>query len=65
MSFNSACRQLTNGFAAYFGGLIITQGEDGLLHHYDWVGYIAIEMGILSIIIARKIRVVDESGFEN
>lgn len=65
MSFNSACRQLTNGFAAYFGGLIITQGEDGLLHHYDWVGYIAIGMGILSIIIARKIKVVDESGFEN
>lgn len=65
MSFNSACRQLTNGFAAYFGGLIITQGEDGLLHHYDWVGYIAIAMGILSIIIARKIKVVDESGFEN
>lgn len=65
MSFNSACRQLTNGFAAYFGGLIITQGEDGLLYHYDWVGYIAIAMGILSIIIARKIKVVDESGFEN
>ena len=65
MSFNSACRQLTNGFAAYFGGLIITQGEDGLLHHYDWVGYIAIGMGILSIVIARKIKVVDESGFEN
>jgi len=65
MSFNSACRQLTNGFAAYFGGLIITQGEDGLLHHYDWVGYVAIGMGILSIIIARKIKVVDEAGFEN
>jgi predicted MFS family arabinose efflux permease len=65
MSFNAACRQLTNGFAAYFGGLIITQGEDGLLHHYDWVGYIAIGMGILSIIIARKIKVVDETGFEN
>lgn len=65
MSFNSACRQLTNGFAAYIGGLIITAGPDGLLQNYDVVGYIAIGMGILSLWIARKIKVVDDTGFTN
>ncbi len=65
MSFNSACRQLTNGFAAYIGGLIITAGPDGLLQNYDVVGYIAIGMGVLSLWIARKIKVVDDTGFTN
>lgn len=65
MSFNSACRQLTNGFAAYLAGLIITQGEDGKLLHYDWVGYFAIFMGIVSIFISRKLKVVDEEDFSN
>ncbi len=65
MSFNSACRQMTNGFAAYIGGLIITEGPDGLLQHYDWVGYFALAMGALSLLIARKIKVVDDNNFEN
>ena len=65
MSFNSACRQLTNGFAAYIAGLIITQGEDGKLLHYDWVGYFAIFMGIVSIFISRKLKVVDEEDYSN
>ncbi len=65
MSFNSACRQLTNGFAAYFAGLIITQGPDGQLENYNYVGYFAIAMGIVSIFIARKIKVADEEGFSN
>tara|TARA_R110002049_G_scaffold288330_2_gene470698 strand:+ start:9961 stop:11166 length:1206 start_codon:yes stop_codon:yes gene_type:complete len=65
MSFNSACRQLTNGFAAYLGGLIITEGPDGLLQNYDVVGYVAIGMGILSLFIARKIKVVDDEAFQN
>ena len=65
MSFNSACRQLTNGFAAYLAGLVISQGADGKLENYNIVGYFAIAMGIVSIIIATKIKVVDEQGFSN
>lgn len=59
MSFNSACRQLTNGFAAYIAGLVITVGEGGKLVNYEWVGYFALGMGILSIFIGRKLKVVD------
>ncbi len=65
MSFNASFRQLTNGVAAFFAGLIITIGEDGLYHNYDLVGYFAIAMGIVSIFISRKIKVADGDGFAN
>lgn len=65
MSFNSSFRQLTNGIAAYFAGLIITIGPDGLYQNYDLVGYFAIGMGVLSIFISRKITVADDDEFEN
>lgn len=65
MSFNASFRQLTNGVAAFFAGLIITIGEDGLYHNYDLVGYFAIAMGIVSIFISRKITVADCSNFAN
>lgn len=65
MSFNSACRQLTNGFAAYLAGLVIAIGEDGKLVNYQYVGYFAIVMGIVSIYVSRKIKVADDEGFSN
>ena len=65
MSFNASFRQLTNGVAAFFAGMIITIGEDGLYHNYDLVGYFAIAMGVVSIFISRKITVSDDSDFAN
>jgi len=65
MSFNASFRQLTNGVAAFFAGLIITIGDDGLYQNYDLVGYFAIAMGILSILISRKITVVDDGSYVN
>lgn len=65
MSFNIACRSITNGIAAYLGGIIITQGPDGLFYNYNLVGYFAITMGIVSIFIGRKLRVVDDESFKN
>ena len=65
MSFNASFRQLTNGVAAFFAGLIITIGEDRLYHNCDLVGYFAIAMGIVSIFISRKITVADCSNFAN
>ena len=59
MSFNSAARQMANGLAAFLGGLIISEGENGELINYEWVGYFAIAMGLISIIISRSIKSVD------
>lgn len=60
MSFNSAARQMTNGVAAYLAGLVISIGEGGELINYEWVGYFAIGMGIVSIFISRQLKVVDD-----
>tara|TARA_B100001109_G_scaffold255887_1_gene262253 strand:- start:6432 stop:7628 length:1197 start_codon:yes stop_codon:yes gene_type:complete len=60
MSFNSACRQMTNGIAAYIAGLVITSGERGELLNYEYVGYFAVAMGVLSIYIGKSLKVVDE-----
>ncbi|MEX2379305.1 MAG: MFS transporter, partial [Vicingaceae bacterium] len=65
MSFNSASRQLTNGFAAYLAGLIITEDSNGLLQNYELVGYFAIGMGVISIWVGSKLKVVDQEDFEN
>lgn len=65
MSFNSASRQMTNGFAAYIAGLIITEDSNGLLQNYELVGYFAIIMGMISIYVGSKIKVVDQTDFEN
>lgn len=65
MSLNSSFRQITNGTAAYLAGLIITTAEDGSLQNYNWVGYFAIAMGVLSIFIGRGIKVVDSKTFTN
>ncbi|MAC94081.1 MAG: MFS transporter [Flavobacteriales bacterium] len=65
MSFNSASRQMTNGFAAYIAGLIITEDANGLLQNYELVGYFAIIMGMISIYVGSRIKVVDQNDFEN
>lgn len=65
MSFNSASRQLTNGFAAYLAGLIITEDANGLLQNYELVGYFAIGMGVISIWVGSKLKVVDQEDYEN
>lgn len=65
MSFNSASRQLTNGFAAYFAGIIITEDANGLLENYELVGYFAIGMGIISIWVGSQLKVVDDKSYEN
>lgn len=65
MSFNASCRQLTNGTAAYLAGLIIVKGDTGLLENYDYVGYAAILAGVVSIFIAKKMKVVDDNDYSN
>jgi MFS family permease len=58
MALNSALQQFTMGIITLIGGLIITNNEKGELQHYHIVGYIAVVGTILSLIIAKRIRVV-------
>ncbi len=42
MSFNSSMQQLGTAAASFISGLIVVNGADGKLVHYNWLGYISI-----------------------
>lgn len=58
MALNSALQQFTMGVITLIGGLIITNNSAGELEHYNIVGYIAIVGTLVSLIIARKVKVL-------
>ncbi len=58
MALNSALQQFTMGIITLIGGLIIANNEKGELEHYNIVGYIAIAGTLLSLYIAKKVKVV-------
>lgn len=62
MSFNSSMQQLAMGLASVIAGLIITE-ENGKLVHYDWVGYLAMGMALISLAVAAVLRTADGKKF--
>ncbi|MEM6697447.1 MAG: MFS transporter [Bacteroidota bacterium] len=59
MSVRNSINEAALAAASFIAGLIVTENAAGELEHYHYVGYIAIVMSILAIVIARKIRVVN------
>lgn len=57
MSISSSIQQFTTGLASFIAGSIIIKTSTGSLNNYNYVGYIAIISTILSIFIARKLKV--------
>jgi predicted MFS family arabinose efflux permease len=58
MALNSALQQFSLGIVTFIGGTIITNSVNGELEHYNIVGYIAITATIISIFLAKKIKLV-------
>ncbi|MCL6261358.1 MFS transporter [Aquiflexum sp. TKW24L] len=59
LSFNSAVQQLAAGIASFVAGLILVEGNGGVLLNFNIVGYMAIFFSLLCIPLARRIKVVD------
>jgi len=59
MSVRASINELALGLAAFMAGMIVTKRPDGSLEHYPVVGYIAIAMSIVAVLIARKLKPVD------
>jgi multidrug resistance protein len=55
MSIRSAVQQLGAGVAGLIAGLIIVENPDGTYSNYQYVGYIAVVMSLLSLYLIRKI----------
>ncbi|SEJ07775.1 Predicted arabinose efflux permease, MFS family [Cyclobacterium xiamenense] len=59
LSFNAAVQQLSAGLASFLAGMVLVEGVDGQLLHFEWVGYAAIVLSLSCIPLIRKINVVD------
>jgi len=59
LSLTSCARDLASGVSSTLGGLIVVRQPDGHLVHYNWLGWIAVAAGLLSILLAHQVRVRD------
>lgn len=62
LSLTSCARDLASGISSTLGGWIVVKQADGRLEHFNWLGWIAVAAGLLSILIARSVHVNDKGG---
>jgi MFS family permease len=49
MSINSSVQQISGGIASAIAGIIVVQSENGLLEHYDRLGYVVVTSMLIAI----------------
>jgi len=59
LSLTSCTRDLVSGVSTTLGGWIVTKQPNGHLLHFNYLGWIAVGFGLLSIVLARTVRVND------
>ena len=59
MSINSSVQQFSAGIASFIAGLIVIEGPNGEILNYDWVGYFALFMSIIAILIVKRIKSIE------
>jgi predicted MFS family arabinose efflux permease len=62
LSLTSCARDLASGVSATLGGWVVVKQPNGHLLHFNWLGWIAVAAGLLSIAVARTVRVNDTGG---
>jgi predicted MFS family arabinose efflux permease len=62
LSANSSVQHIAAGFGSYLGGLIVTQSSDGRLNHFGTVGWIAAASTLLSLWLAGRVRIANQSS---
>ena len=58
MSINSSVQQITAGIAATIAGVIVTKDASGALVNYQYVGYLAIVVSLMGILVSRRLRAI-------
>ena len=59
LSLTSCARDLAAGISSTMGGWIVVKQPDGHLHNFNWLGWIALASGLLSIALAHRVKVND------
>src|SRR5688572_1578855 len=62
LSLTSCARDLASGISSTIGGWVVVKQPDGHLLHFNWLGWIAVGAGLLSIFLARTVHVNDKGG---
>jgi len=60
LSLTSCARDLASGIASMLGGWIVAKQPNGTLVHFNWLGWIAVAAGLVSILVARTVHVNDK-----
>lgn len=58
MSIRQSVNEMALFFSTVIAGFIITEGPDGKLEHYEWLGYFTILMSIIAVWAASRIKAV-------
>jgi len=58
MAMRQSVNQAGLFLSSFIGGLIVIENSDGTLGNYHYVGYFAIVMSIIAVLLARKLKVV-------
>ncbi|MBS1970733.1 MAG: MFS transporter [Bdellovibrionales bacterium] len=51
MSVSSSLQQIAGGLASVVAGLIVVEGKDGVLEHFDTLGYVMVVIAIVALIM--------------
>jgi len=62
LSLSSCARDLASGISSTLGGWIVSKQPNGHLVHFNWLGWIAVAGGLLSILLARTVHVNDKGA---
>jgi MFS transporter, DHA1 family, inner membrane transport protein len=58
MAFNASVQQLGSGVAAFIAGSIVIKNDgNGLYEHFNYVGFVAIVINVLSIFVISRIKI--------
>lgn len=58
MSMRSACMEIGTALASIVSGFVVKIGADGMVHNFNYVGYISVVVGLICIFIASRIVIV-------
>jgi MFS transporter, DHA1 family, inner membrane transport protein len=62
MAFNASVQQLGSGVAAFLAGAIVVKNSAGLYENFNYVGYVAIAINLISIIVISRIKINSTNG---
>ena len=60
MSMRTSIQQFSSSIAAFMAGNLVTKNAAGIIVHYEWAGYLAIILSILSVVIGRMLKMVEK-----